>query len=755
MTRKEKIYKYICHEGYKPLTKQELCITLDVPKSDYGAFYAIIGELLAEGKLAQNKKGRIRKAAAQKAVYGTLRLMKSGNAFVVPLEADEDIDPERLPEGDVFVDRKNLGFALDGDTVAVKVISSEKTARRKSREGIVTKVVRRAADELAGTLRKQDGRLIFIPDGTPNMKASLTRDSEPAKDAQKAIAKIVRYPDKDHTMKVRITEILGTEDDLSTLTTCIVRESKIPEQFSPAAMRQAQATDSVVLPAETKGRTDFRSDNVITIDGEDARDLDDAVCVKKQADGSYLLYVHIADVSHYVGENTAIDLDAYERATSVYLPGRVIPMLPRELSNGICSLNPDVDRLTMSATMHISAQGDVIDHKIEEGLIRSKRRMTYTDVTAILEGDAALALKYSDIADDLKTMKELALLLKTRRSARGAIDFNFPEPKIVLDKDGNVYDIKAYPTGIANEIIEQFMLLTNETVAKHAEDNGLPFVYRVHERPSEEKITTLQKCLNIFGIPFTPPDAAAIKPADIQKIVTSIKGTPQEAPIGVLCLRSMMKARYSPENLGHFGLASTDYCHFTSPIRRYPDLVIHRILKESIHKGITQKRETYLKGFVDSAATQSSEAEVRATDAERAADKLYECAYMEQFVGEEFDAVISSVTDFGIFVELPSSIEGMIPMTELKDDFYVFEEDFLRLRGERTAKTFTLGDEIRVQLLRTDVRLRRIDFTVAGMAYRNQTPSSKKHSYEKEKKKKQGQKKQFRSYVKKKTKKKR
>lgn len=748
MTRKEKIYAYICHDGYKPLTKQELCITLDVPKCDYGAFNALIGELLSEGKLAQNKKGRLRKADAPKAVYGTLRMTKGGNAFVVPLEAENAGAEEK--EEDIFIDRKGIGYALDGDTVAVKV-TRDKPAKRKSREGVVTKIIRRAAEELTGTVRKQNGRLVFIPDNTPNQTAGITRESAPTHDGQKVIAKIVRFPDKDHTMKVCIEEVLGAEDSLHALTTCIVRENKIPEAFSPAALRQAQATDSAVLPAEMEGRTDFRGDNIITIDGEDARDLDDAICVKKQADGSYLLYVHIADVTHYVGENTAIDLDAYERATSVYLPDRVIPMLPRELSNGICSLNPDVDRLTMSATMHVQPDGSVSDYKIERGVIRSKRRMTYTDVTSILEGDAALALKYKDIADDLKTMKELALLLKNRRSARGAIDFNFPEPKIVLDADGNVYDVKPYPTGIANEIVEQFMLLANETVARYAQEKNLPFVYRVHERPSLEKLETLQKCLHVFGIPFHMEDPSNVKPVDIQRIVTSIKGTPQEAPIGVLCLRSMMKARYSPENLGHFGLASTDYCHFTSPIRRYPDLVIHRILKEKIQKGLTNKRETYLKGFVDSAAIQSSEAEVRAVEAERAADKLYECAYMEQFIGEEFDAVISSVTDFGIFVELPSSIEGMIPMIELKDDYYVFEEERLCLRGERTNKTYTLGDEIRVKLLRTDVRLRRIDFGLADAAAPANVP--KKKVYYKRKKKKDNAKKQFKSYVKKKSKK--
>lgn len=750
MTRKEKIYSYICSDNYKPVTKQELCVILDVPKSDCGAFYAIIGELLEDGSIIQNKKGRLKAAAAPKTMCGVLRFMKSGNALAVPLENNSG----HLQSGDVFIKRKNTFYAFEGDTVFVKITNSAKNAKNARCEGIVEKVIRRGETGLIGTVKKRGRRLVFVQDNAPWTEGTLSKDGLTAAPGQKAAAEILRYPSEEHEMKVQITEVLGNEDDLSVLAECIVRENKIPQHFSPAALRQAQAADSAVLPAETQGRTDFRADSVITIDGEDARDLDDAVCVKKRRDGSYILYVHIADVSHYVGENTAIDLDAYERATSVYLPGRVIPMLPHELSNGICSLNPGVDRLTMSATMHIGADGSVTGYKIEEGVICSKHRMTYAAVSAILDGNAALEREYSDIVSDLKTMKELAVLLKQKRLERGSIDFNFPEPKIVLDTNGNVCDVKAYPTGIANEIIEQFMLLANETVAKHAESCSLPFVYRIHERPSAEKLTALQKCLGIFGIPFSAENPSEIRPTDIQKIVTSIKNTPQETPIGVLCLRSMMKARYSPENLGHFGLASEDYCHFTSPIRRYPDLIIHRILKESIRKGITPKRKSYLTGFVCDASVQSSEAEVRAADTERAADKMYECAYMKQFIGEEFDAVISSVTDFGIFAELPNSIEGLIPLSELKDDYYVFEEDLLRMRGERTNKTFTLGDKIRVQLLRADARLRRIDFAPCGMPAKKKD-EAKKRTYYKSKKKRAAAKKQFKSFVKKKGTKKR
>lgn len=750
MTRKEKIYGYICSKDYKPLTAQELSIVLDVPYGDYDKFNVIIRELLSEGKIVQNKKGRLKKASDQKTIYGTLSLTKSGSAFVTPINP---YSGEASDADDIFIEKDNTGFAFSGDVVSVKLLRASKPDAGKKREGAVIKIIHRASDELIGTVSAEPSPHTFIPDNMEQYAAHISKDSVYASEGQKAAAKIIRYPDREHSMKVRIIEVLGDSDDISTLISCVVRENKIPESFSSQSLNQAKATDSEVSEADLRSRMDFRGERVITIDGEDARDLDDAVCVKKHGDGTYTLYVHIADVSHYVGENTAIDLEAYERATSVYLPDRVIPMLPRELSNGICSLNEGADRLTMSVTMHIDKNGDVLDYKIEEGVIRSLHRMTYTDVEAILDGDTELWRKYADIKEDIFIMRELALNLKQKRLSRGSVDFNFPEPKIVLDGSGNVTDVKVYKTGVSNEIIEQFMLLANETVAKHAADNLLPFVFRVHETPSSEKLLNLQKYLNIFGIPFQIPETSDIQPSDIQTIIERIKNTPEEKAVSTLCLRSMMKARYSPENLGHFGLASKYYCHFTSPIRRYPDLVIHRILKESIKKGISAKRTAYLNSFAERAAVQSSEAELRAIDAERAADKVCMCVYMQQFVGAEFDARISSVTDFGLFVEIDGCIEGLVPMTQLCDDYYVYDEDFMRLRGENSGRMFCLGDAVRVRLSLSSPRQRRIDFEISGMKKQFTTGHAPKST--KKQKKKSTAKNQFKKFVKKKSKKKR
>jgi len=751
LERKEKIYKYICHESYKPLTIKELAVVLDVPKSDYTKLLSLVEELLDEGKIVQSKKGRLKKASSQNIIYGTLRLTKTKNAFVTP---DASFDGENE---DIFIDRANVNFAFDGDTVSVRLLRSFKREENKSREGVVLKIVHRASDELTGTVDETAGRMIFVPDNASVDSGVISKDSINVDVHQKVVAKVLRFPDEKQAMKVRITEILGDDDNVATLIECVVREQKIPQQFSKESLKQTQNTPDVVSDDEIKSRVDFRSDRVITIDGEDARDLDDAVCVKKCDDGTYILYVHIADVSYYVGENTPIDLDAYERGTSVYLPDRVIPMLPRELSNGICSLNEGENRLTMSLEMHIDKNGDVFDYKLCEGVICSVHRMSYTLVSAMLDGDNEALARYEDIKEDIFNMKELAMILKERRRKCGAIDFSFPEPKIVLDENGEVSGVSVYETGVSNEIIEQFMLLANETIARYASKKELPFVYRVHEAPSVEKMATLQKYLSLFDIPFSIADMSKVEPSDIQSIVDSIKNTPKEAAISVLCLRSMMKARYTPENLGHFGLASDDYCHFTSPIRRYPDLLIHRMLRESIKKGITQNRKMHLTSFVERAALQSSETEIRAVDAERMADKVCACLYMKQFIGEEFDALISSVTDFGLFVEIDGCIEGLVPMAQLSDDYYVYEEEFMQLRGEKNGRVFALGDEVRVRLICSDARLRRIDFEIADMT-KKRAATPKKASYykaDKNKKKKEDAKKSFRKFTSKKTRRKR
>lgn len=739
MTRQEKLLKFMQHPGYKPLKFEELAAVLDVPKTDLHLLASLLEELQGQGLIIKNKKSRYSTAASAGLIIGRFCAGKRKGGFVVPDNESEDL----------FIGGERAGGAMHGDTVLIRIL--KKASDGKRREAEVVSVIQRAHEMLTGSFAKgKDGRFLLIPDD-PKLTEPLFLSKEGCGalgEGDKIQAKIIRYPKGNSPAKACFSEFIGAAGDAKADITSIIRRFGIPEEFPQAAVEQAEATDTEVLPREIEGRRDFRGDLVITIDGEDAKDLDDAVCVTRRAGGGYRLCVHIADVTHYVRENTAIDLEAYQRATSVYFPDRVVPMLPKQLSNGICSLNPRVDRLTLSVVLDLDASGTVTDYEICEGVIRSVERMTYTDVTALLEGDDdKLRARYAPILSELCDMRELAELLRARRAERGAIDFNFPEPKIVLDEEGHVIDVVKYPTGISNQIVEEFMLICNETVARHACAQRLPFVYRVHETPNEEKVGNLARFLHNMDIPFQTTQE--IQPQQIQAVLDTIRGTTAEKVISVVALRSMMKARYAPENLGHFGLAAQYYCHFTSPIRRYPDLTIHRILKESLKKGFSAKRRAYLDGFVARAAKQSSDMEVRSVDAERDADKLKICEYMQQFVGQEFDAVISSVTDFGIFVELDNTVEGLIGMRALDDDFYVFDKENYRITGERTGRQFTLGEPIRVQLVRSDPASRQIDFIPAELASSLRPADRKKtEGFAKKKGKKGGTGQQTRRFVK-------
>ena len=450
---------------------------------------------------------------------------------------------------------------------------------------------------------------------------------------------------------------------------------------------------------------------MVTIDGEDAKDLDDAVSIEKLPNGNYKLGVHIADVSHYVRENNPLDKEAFKRATSVYLIDRVIPMLPRKLSNGICSLNPKVDRLTLSCIMEIDHKGKVVNHEIVESVIRTNERMTYTDVTKILEdNDEELIKRYDYLVDDFKTMKELCKILRAKRTKRGAIDFEIAEAKIILNELGKPIEIKPYDRAISNRMIEEFMLVANETVAEHMFWTHLPFVYRIHENPDDEKLTKFKEFIHNLGYNINWTEE--IRPKTLQDIIEKVKGKSEETVVNTLLLRSMMQARYAPECTGHFGLAAQYYCHFTSPIRRYPDLQIHRIIKEYLHGKIDEKRENKLKNIVGHSAKQSSEMERKAQDAEREVDDLKKAEYMQDRIGEEFEGVISSVTSFGVFVELPSTIEGLVHITDLDDDYYIYEEDHLRLIGERTKKIYKLGDKVLVECVHVDMPNKEIFFKI-------------------------------------------
>lgn len=709
MTREDKIFAYFSHMDDLPLSEAELATALSVPPSDRGELRAMLDALVREGRLVKNKKGRYRCTVKLTLINGEFRAKKKGGGFVIPSDGSAD----------VYIAPENMLDAIHHDIVLVRVIRRASADKKKKREGEILRVVKRANAEIIGSLHRQDGHCSLIPDDHRlGFRVLLSKKQcTDYKEGDKLAVTLTRYPKEGLPARAEVTDYIGAGSDAATDTKSIIRRFQIPEEFGEKALIQAAATQEEVTEAECAGRTDFRDDMVITIDGEDARDLDDAVSVVRRPDGSYTLCVHIADVTHYVRESTAIDLEAFERATSVYFPDRVVPMLPRELSNGICSLNPDCDRLTLSVVMQLSAAGEVTDYRIVKGVIRSRYRMTYTMVTALLDGSAAPDERahYRNLLPMLSDMEELSERLQAYRRRRGSIDFDFPEPKISMDEAGNVTDVCAYPIGVANRMIEQFMLTANETVARHALEHELPFVYRVHEAPDAEKLGALRLFLYQFGL-LLPEEAVSSR--QIADVLRQAEGEPYALAVQTVTLRSMMKARYEAANLGHFGLAAPYYCHFTSPIRRYPDLVVHRILKEEIDHTLTQKRKSWLKDFCVRAARQSSDREVRAVDAEREADRQKICMYMSSFVGETFDAVISSVTEFGLFVSLPNTVEGFISMRDLDDDYYVYEPEFYRLRGERTKHCYAIGDAIRVILVRVDVHSREIDFLPEQLAHK-------------------------------------
>ena len=535
------------------------------------------------------------------------------------------------------------------------------------------------------------------------------KDRNGANDGDVVIVEVTKWPEKRRSPEGVITEVLGQKGDKGLDILTIIKKFGLPEEFPDKVLNYADKIDEEIEPKEYKRRTDFRDLKMVTIDGEDAKDLDDAVSIERLPDGNFRLGVHIADVTHYVREKDPLDKEALKRGTSVYLIDRVIPMLPKKLSNGICSLNPKVDRLTLSCIMTIDKKGKVLDHSIHEGIIRTNERMTYSDVTKILvDKDEELIKKYDYLYEDFKAMEELAMILRGRRMKRGAIDFEFEEAKITLNSLGKPVEIKPYPREISNRIIEEFMLVCNETIAEYMYWTNLPFVYRVHEDPDEEKLIKFREF--IYNLGYTMKWGQEIHPGTLQEVLDKVKGKKEETVVSTLLLRSMMKARYSPESLGHFGLAARYYCHFTSPIRRYPDLQIHRIIKEQINGKIDGGRAKKLIGIVDYASKQSSETERVAQEAEREVDDLKKAEYMQERIGQEFEGIVSSVTSFGMFVELPSTIEGLVHITALEDDYYVYDENHLALIGERTKNIYRLGDEVKVKCSKVDIENREIYF---------------------------------------------
>jgi len=706
-------------QAYKPMTVQELEQSFGLEGSDeFKAFVKLLNQLENEGKIYRTRNNRYGVPERMNLLRGRIQAHPKGFAFLIPDEPDHP---------DVYIHANDLKTAMNGDIVLARVTSKGGADGRP--EGEVVRVVQRAITEIVGTFENYESFGFVIPDDKRiNRDLFIPREGmRGAVTGQKVVARIVTYPEGRSAATGEIIEILGHKDDPGVDILSIIRKHQLPERFPDDVMAEAEAVPDRISEEEivAQGRRDLRSKKIVTIDGEDAKDLDDAVCVERLPNGNYLLGVHIADVGYYVKENSALDREAYRRGTSVYLVDRVIPMLPHRLSNGICSLNPKVDRLTLSCEMEFDAETvRLVRHDIFPSVIRTTERMTYTNVRKILvDDDPELKERYADLVDMFKLMEELARKLRAKRMKRGAIDFELAEAKIIVDENGKPVDIVKRERSIAEMIIEEFMLAANETVAEHFHWLKVPFLYRIHEDPDPEKLQHFIRFAANFGY-IVKGKGNKVHPRALQDLLEEIRGTKEETVISTMMLRSMKQARYEAESLGHFGLAAEFYTHFTSPIRRYPDLVIHRIIREVLANGgtLSAKRIDELAGKLPDIARQSSERERVAVEAERDTEQLKKCEYMLDKIGEEFDGIISGVTSFGIFVELGNTVEGMIRLSDLTDDYYHFHEEHMALIGERTARVFRIGDEVRVRVERVNMDEHQIDFSIVDMKPRAARP---------------------------------
>lgn len=700
MNIKEAIVDFMKEQAYKPMNIKELERVFSVKKTDVKNFKKIVDEIEREGAIVKTRTNRYGIPDKMGLVTGKFQGHQKGYGFVIPYDEGKDI----------FVPSSALNGAMNGDRVVVKIIKQANT--EKKCEGEIIRVLERANSKVIGTFENSRNFGFVVPE-----EKRIYQDIFIPKNCKKeaetgdvVIAEITQWPDKRRNPEGKIVDILGKKGEKGIDILTIIKKNNLPEEFPQKVESYAENIPEKIPDKEYERRMDLRNMLTVTIDGEDAKDLDDAVSLKKLPDGSYYLGVHIADVSYYVKEKNPLDKEALKRGTSVYLIDRVIPMLPKKLSNGICSLNPNTDRLTLSCFMKIDGNGKVIEHNIVESIIRSNERMTYTDVTKILKGDKETIEKYGNLVDTFKLMEELCRILNKKRMMRGAIDFDFEECKITLNELGVPIKIEPYERGISNRIIEEFMLVCNETIAEHMFWTTLPFVFRVHENPDEEKLMHFNEFIHNLG--YIVRWGKDVHPKTLQDIIEKVKGKKEETVVSTLMLRSMKQARYSPECIGHFGLAAKYYCHFTSPIRRYPDLIIHRIIKEFINGQLTDNRIKRLVKEVDYAARQSSDMERLAQEAEREVDDLKKAEYMSTRIGEEFNGIISSVTNFGMFVEIPNTIEGLVHISTLEDDYYVYDEKHLSLIGERTRNIYKLGDEVRIYVSKVDLAAHEIYFEV-------------------------------------------
>lgn len=703
----DRLLQFMKEESYKPMTVQELEEVLGIKESaDFKSFVKALVQMEEQALVIRTRNNRYGLPEKMNLVRGKLTAHAKGFAFVTPEEPGMD---------DIFIPPHETKNAMHGDLVLVRVSSVSSGSRR---EGTVEKIIERGLNEIVGTYSKSNHYGFVIPDDK-----KITNDifipnnaSMGAVDGHKVVVKITAYPEGRVSAEGEVIQILGHKNDPGVDILSIIHSNGLPLEFPQDVLEQAQQTPETIAESDLENRRDLRDQVIVTIDGADAKDLDDAVTVTELENGNYKLGVHIADVSHYVTEGSPIDREAFDRGTSVYLVDRVIPMIPHRLSNGICSLNPKVDRLTLSCDMEIDAEGQVVKHEIFQSVIKTTERMTYSDVNKILvDQDEELRKHYEPLVPMFERMEKLASILREKRMKRGAIDFDFKESKVLVDEEGHPTDVILRERSVAEKLIEEFMLVANETVAEHFHWMDVPFIYRIHEDPKEEKLQRFFEFITNFGL-VVKGKANAIHPRALQEIIEAVEGKPEEMVVSTVMLRSMQQAKYHEESLGHFGLSTEFYTHFTSPIRRYPDLIVHRLIRTYLIEG-DLRPETRDKWniLLPEIAEHTSKRERRAVDAERETDDLKKTEFMLDKVGEEYDGIISSVTNFGMFVELENTIEGLVHVSAMNDDYYRFEERHLAMIGERTAKVFRIGDEVRVKVIKVDKDERAIDFEIAGM----------------------------------------
>lgn len=694
--RKETVLEFINDKSYKPMRVKDIAMFLQVPYDQIQMLFDIIDKLIDEGKIVENKKGKILSSASLKQYPGVFTGNGRGFGFVKIEGFDEEI----------FIPASLTNGAMHKDKVLCQII--KETGRKQ--EGEIVKVLEHGLKHIVGRYQKVKNYGFVIPDDKKicdDIYIGSGKDMG-AVDGHKVVVQITKPPTKKDNPEGVITQILGHINDPGVDILSIIMQYDLPTEFDESIYKELESIGSTIENESKAFREDFRDVDMVTIDGEDAKDLDDAVSVEVLENGNFKLGVYIADVSHYVKEKSPLDKEAYKRGTSVYLVDRVIPMLPHKLSNGICSLNAGEDRFSLCCVMEINKKGDVISHDIKKAIINVNERMSYNVVYDLLTNEnSSYKERYAKFLPMFKNMEKLRNILYNKRKKRGAIDFESEEAKIILDENGKPIDIIKRERNIATSIIEEFMLIANETVAEHFYWLEIPFVYRTHEVPDEEKVEKLESIIAPFGYIIK---GSSKHPKSYQQLLESVKGKPEEMLINKLTLRSMKQAKYTAENGKHFGLAATYYCHFTSPIRRYPDLQIHRIISQYLEGELDEKKIYHYKKILAEVARVCSMNERRAEEAERDTDKYKMVEYMKDKVNQEFDGVISGVTSWGIYVELENTIEGMVSVKDLVDDYYLFDEENMRYFGENTHKVYTIGDKVRVKLIRASVQTRTIDF---------------------------------------------